>query len=104
MTPTEEVGRGDPPAPTRFVSDVRHCRTVTLPTVLGELLITGDGHLVTRVELPGRRAPTTRFAAVGTSGLAVVASQLEEYLAGERLEFDLDLSPSGTPFQLRVWR
>jgi hypothetical protein len=29
--------------------------------------------------------------------------QLEEYFAGERREFDLDLDPVGTTFQRRVW-
>ncbi len=29
--------------------------------------------------------------------------QLGEYFAGERLAFDLNLDPVGTPFQLRVW-
>jgi len=30
--------------------------------------------------------------------------QLEEYFAGERREFELDLAPAGTPFQQRVWQ
>lgn len=29
--------------------------------------------------------------------------QLEEYFAGRLREFDLPLSPAGTPFQMRVW-
>jgi methylated-DNA-[protein]-cysteine S-methyltransferase len=32
-----------------------------------------------------------------------VRRQVEEYCAGERTEFDLDLAPSGTPFQRAVW-
>jgi methylated-DNA-[protein]-cysteine S-methyltransferase len=32
-----------------------------------------------------------------------VIGQLEEYFAGERTEFDLELDPRGTPFQLDVW-
>jgi methylated-DNA-[protein]-cysteine S-methyltransferase len=35
--------------------------------------------------------------------LAGAAAQLAEYFAGERLRFDLPLSPAGTAFQLRVW-
>jgi len=31
------------------------------------------------------------------------ASQLTEYFAGERKEFDLPLAPAGTPFQQKVW-
>lgn len=30
--------------------------------------------------------------------------QLAEYFAGERVRFDLELAPRGTPFQLDVWR
>ena len=33
-----------------------------------------------------------------------VAHQLDEYFAGDRTEFDLELAPAGTPFQLDVWR
>lgn len=32
-----------------------------------------------------------------------VVSQLDEYFAGERLDFDLPLDPVGTEFQLRAW-
>jgi methylated-DNA-[protein]-cysteine S-methyltransferase len=32
-----------------------------------------------------------------------VATQLDEYFAGERTTFDLRLAPTGTPFQLEVW-
>ena len=35
--------------------------------------------------------------------LAPAIGQLEEYFAGERTEFDLELSPHGTEFQRRVW-
>ncbi len=31
-------------------------------------------------------------------------AQLEEYFAGTRQDFDLELDPAGTDFQLRVWR
>ena len=30
--------------------------------------------------------------------------QLEEYFGGRRKRFDLELDPSGTPFQREVWR
>ena len=30
--------------------------------------------------------------------------EVEEYIRGERKEFDLPLSPKGTPFQKKVWR
>ena len=36
--------------------------------------------------------------------LAPVASQLEAYFAGDLEDFNLTLSPHGTPFQMAVWR
>jgi methylated-DNA-[protein]-cysteine S-methyltransferase len=35
--------------------------------------------------------------------LAEAVSQLEEYFAGDRTEFDLPLDPQGTPFQQSAW-
>jgi methylated-DNA-[protein]-cysteine S-methyltransferase len=35
---------------------------------------------------------------------AEVIRQLTAYFSGELREFDLELAPEGTPFQLRVWR
>ena len=35
---------------------------------------------------------------------AAVKHQVEEYFAGERKAFDLELAPEGTPFQQRVWQ
>lgn len=35
--------------------------------------------------------------------LRATATQLAEYFAGTRTEFDLPLAPVGTDFQLRVW-
>jgi methylated-DNA-[protein]-cysteine S-methyltransferase len=34
---------------------------------------------------------------------AAAATQLREYFAGERTEFDLPLAPAGSDFQRRVW-
>jgi len=35
---------------------------------------------------------------------AAVAAQLEEYFAGTRTDFDVDLDLEGTPFQKEVWQ
>ncbi len=32
-----------------------------------------------------------------------IESELKEYFAGERMAFEIDLAPEGTPFQLQVW-
>jgi O-6-methylguanine DNA methyltransferase len=49
---------------------------------------------------PGRDPNWTR----DERALAPLRGQLEEYFAGERREFELELAPSGSPFQLSVWR
>jgi methylated-DNA-[protein]-cysteine S-methyltransferase len=35
--------------------------------------------------------------------IKLVRDQVEEYFAGDRKDFDLSLSPDGTPFQRAVW-
>ncbi len=38
------------------------------------------------------------------SAFAAAGRQLQEYFAGKRQQFSLQLAPRGTPFQLRVWQ
>lgn len=67
---------------------------------LGGLRIhTHDGHL-TRLEFDAQPCGSK-----ASDPLADAAeSQLAEYFAGERTEFDLPLSPDGTDFQQAVWQ
>jgi methylated-DNA-[protein]-cysteine S-methyltransferase len=44
-------------------------------------------------------APTAEDSVLGR-----VSTQLREYFAGERIEFDVPLAPRGTPFQLAAWQ
>jgi methylated-DNA-[protein]-cysteine S-methyltransferase len=75
---------------------------------IGGILLTSDGEALTGLfMLDGRDpGPATRTDWVrderGTIGAAI--AQLRAYFAGELREFDLPLAPSGTPFQLEVWR
>ena len=39
-----------------------------------------------------------------TAPLEAAVAQLQEYLDGERTEFDVELDLSGTPFERRVWQ
>ncbi|MGH3673903.1 MAG: methylated-DNA--[protein]-cysteine S-methyltransferase [Pseudonocardiaceae bacterium] len=51
-----------------------------------------------------RHQPATEtFGERDPAPFATVTSQLEEYFAGRRTEFDLPLAPAGTPFQHTVW-
>jgi methylated-DNA-[protein]-cysteine S-methyltransferase len=73
---------------------------------LGSFLLAGDGRTVVRVSLPGQWAkeevPVTWTYAPGS--MAPATHQLAAYFDGTRRDFDLDFAPSGTPFQLGVWR
>jgi methylated-DNA-[protein]-cysteine S-methyltransferase len=71
-----------------------------VPWPLGELAVAvdADGHLV-EIRLDGRAEPGAR----DTRRCRAAATQLREYFAHERREFDLPLAPRGTAFQQRVW-
>lgn len=74
---------------------------------LGRLVLEGDGRALTRVRLPGEKAPPAADGAPrvrDAKPFAAAIAQLDEYFAGTRRRFELPLAPSGTPFQLRVWR
>lgn len=47
---------------------------------------------------------TPQRATHDPSRCAHVRDQLQEYFAGDRTTFDLELDPAGTRFQQRVWR
>jgi methylated-DNA-[protein]-cysteine S-methyltransferase len=72
---------------------------VTAPWRSIAVAVDGDGRLV-EIRLDGRRPEGRRDA----KRCRLVAAQLGEYFAGKRREFDLDLAPYGTDFQLRVWQ
>jgi methylated-DNA-[protein]-cysteine S-methyltransferase len=75
-----------------------------IETPVGELLLTADGaRRLTRLHFPGRTAAIPAQWARDDDALAAPRAQLREYFAGARRDFDLELAPSGTPFQLQVW-
>jgi methylated-DNA-[protein]-cysteine S-methyltransferase len=80
----------------------------TMPSPVGELLLTGeDGHL-TGLYMPSDRYARHAAAHPGAArrddtAFAAVRQQLEEYFAGERSSFELPVAPAGTPFQQGVW-
>ncbi|MEY2958141.1 MAG: methylated-DNA--protein-cysteine methyltransferase [Actinomycetota bacterium] len=76
---------------------------VSIPSPIGRLdLIAVDGALV-EIRF-GEGAPQPETVPVGTCPvLDRAATQLGEYFAGTRTEFDLPLAPAGTTFQSEVW-
>lgn len=89
--------------------------TVTrIPTPLGPLVAGVTGGAIVLLEYADRRMLPTQFKQLTTALSCVfvpgenlllteLASQLSAYFEGERTEFDLPLSTSGTDFQERVW-
>jgi methylated-DNA-[protein]-cysteine S-methyltransferase len=78
----------------------------TIRSSLGDLtVVTRDGRVTglyfpRHWHLPDRSA----FGEYRDAGAEDVQQQLDEYLAGERREFDVPLDAAGSPFQERVWR
>ena len=74
----------------------------TLDSPIGRLIVVvnGDGEL-THVLFPHQAPPAD--VTWDADRCAAAATQLREYFAGERRDFDLPLAPSGSDFQRRVW-
>ena len=77
-----------------------------LESPIGPLLLAGDGVRLAKVGFPngkGRLAPLEDWRR-DDSQFGEARAQLAAYFAGELRDFDLDLTPAGTPFQLAVWQ
>ena len=75
-----------------------------LDTPIGDLLLAGDEQTLSLVGFPKgkmRRDPDPDWI-YNEKPFEAVRQQLHEYFAGERKDFDLPLSLSGTEFQLQV--
>ena len=79
-----------------------HC---AIPSPVGELTLTGDGSVLTGLSFSGGDwEPLIPEGSVEShAAFADVITQLEEYFDGTRTDFDLQLRPKGTEFQLKVW-
>jgi methylated-DNA-[protein]-cysteine S-methyltransferase len=80
--------------------------TMPLDTPIGRLVLESDGGVLIGIWLPTEsRAPLTPQA-TGHDAPPVLkdtVTQLEEYFARERTEFDLPIELDGTAFQKEVW-
>ena len=72
---------------------------------IGRLLLGGDDRGLHCIEfLPARDArPVPPDWIENPAALSAPAGELQEYFAGTRRDFSLQLAPQGTPFQRRVW-
>jgi methylated-DNA-[protein]-cysteine S-methyltransferase len=79
--------------------------TMPLDTPVGRLFLESDGDVLIAIRLPSP-ANVARDAGGHDAPpvLKDTATQLEEYFAGDRTEFDLPMELDGTEFQREVWR
>lgn len=79
------------------------CRCDVMPSPIGKLTIyVGADGAVRAIDF-GDTTRKTR-AARDAAACAQARTQLEEYFAGKRREFGLELRPSGTQFEQQVWQ
>jgi methylated-DNA-[protein]-cysteine S-methyltransferase len=86
-----------------------HTRHAIVDTELGGLTVVARGRALVGVyfpehwTMPPREAIGSRVEARGDAVISAAATQLAEYLAGERTSFDLPTATAGDVFQERVW-
>jgi methylated-DNA-[protein]-cysteine S-methyltransferase len=83
--------------------------TVTHTTIasgLGDLTVVARGGSVAGIYFPHHwhRPDPAGFGDYRGEGFDDVRRQLEEYLAGQRREFDLQVDAAGSPLQQRIWQ
>jgi methylated-DNA-[protein]-cysteine S-methyltransferase len=73
---------------------------------LGPLLLAADEAGLREIRFVNGRHPTPPEPSwkEDRASLSKTIQQLQTYFAGELENFDLQLAPEGTPFQLEVWR
>ncbi|MCH9641008.1 MAG: methylated-DNA--[protein]-cysteine S-methyltransferase [Actinomycetia bacterium] len=82
--------------------DSMRYRTVDSP--VGRLTLAGTGDRLRHLRMVDQTYEPDRSGwQPAESAFAAAVEQLEEYFAGQRTEFQLDLELVGTPFQRRVW-
>jgi methylated-DNA-[protein]-cysteine S-methyltransferase len=75
----------------------------TYPSPFGPLTLIGGTAGLRHVYFPGR-APSLAPSERDPSAVAEAVGQLDEYFAGERQAFELELDLAGSSFRHRVWR
>jgi methylated-DNA-[protein]-cysteine S-methyltransferase len=80
-----------------------HYRTIDSP--IGPLALAGHGHVLTNLRMLNQTYEPNRADWVPDDrAFPDAVDQLRAYFAGERTDFDLELSMAGSEFQRRVWQ
>jgi methylated-DNA-[protein]-cysteine S-methyltransferase len=77
---------------------------IRIPSPIGRLEITSDGEAITSLSIEKAGSlPFEQYPEHGNAVLSTAATQLGEYFAGSRHDFDLPINLGGTVFQRAVW-
>jgi methylated-DNA-[protein]-cysteine S-methyltransferase len=80
-----------------------HYRTIDSP--IGPLALAGHGRVLTNLRMMDQtREPNRADWVLDDRAFPDAVDQLGAYFAGERTDFDLELSLAGSEFQRRVWQ
>jgi methylated-DNA-[protein]-cysteine S-methyltransferase len=83
-------------------------RRTVVDSPIGAITLVAEDDALVEVHLPNGSPPADPDASGSAPAsdpvLDRASSQLREYFAGERVEFDVPLAPHGTPFQLAAWQ
>jgi methylated-DNA-[protein]-cysteine S-methyltransferase len=73
---------------------------LSIPFLDRYLTVTGDTNAITFLDM----TLTDETDGVPLGEMKKAQAQLRRYAAGEKIDFDLNLDPKGTPFQKKVWK
>ncbi|HKM33239.1 MAG TPA: methylated-DNA--[protein]-cysteine S-methyltransferase [Lachnospiraceae bacterium] len=71
---------------------------------IGKLRIEIDGEAVTGLDIDNDEIDDTEGVYIQNPLIGKVIDELAEYFQGKRKDFDIPVKPSGTAFQLSVWK
>jgi methylated-DNA-[protein]-cysteine S-methyltransferase len=77
--------------------------TIAFDSPIGRLVLESDGDVLIGIWLPPATGRRGRDTGDIPPVLKETATQLEEYFAGERTDFDVPMELDGTEFQRAVW-
>lgn len=96
-----------PTTATTTAAAVARARTwTTFKSPLGTFALAGERSTLQRIYFPSEAAAAARELSErkrDTTAFADARAQLEQYFAGERRVFELELEPYGSELQRRVW-
>jgi methylated-DNA-[protein]-cysteine S-methyltransferase len=78
--------------------------TMPMDTPVGRLVLESDGDVLIGIWLPTQVRKAKGAGHDAPPVLKETVTQLEEYFAGERIDFDVPTELDGTAFQQEVWQ